>query len=259
MVPDELLSSFDGGVLTVTINRPEKHNPLSSGVLGSLRSALLQHAENADLKCAVIRGAGDSYFAAGGDLRSLGEVRSAHDTLAMVEHSRQALDSVRDFPVPVIALINGDALGGGAELALACDMRLMRAGARIGFIQGRLNICSAWGGGPDLFRLLGHSRALRMVSRAELIDAPTALAWGLIDDCLPDQEIGHGLAEFCAPLLRQTPTVLRAWKAQAICARRGASYAQSRACEQEHLLKTWLHDDHWAAVDRLLSARKEKI
>ena len=79
--------------------------------------------------------------------------------------------SLRACPLPVLAYLNGDAIGGGAELALACDMRLQSASARIGFIQARLAITSAWGGGPDLCRIVGAARAMRMMSRCELVDA----------------------------------------------------------------------------------------
>ena len=93
----------------------------------------------------------------------------------MMEEAGGALDAIRHCPVPVIAYLNGDAIGGGAELAVACDLRLQAGHARIGFIQSRLAITSAWGGGPDLFQLLGSARAMRMMCRGELVDAQQAL------------------------------------------------------------------------------------
>jgi enoyl-CoA hydratase/carnithine racemase len=256
---DELLHGVgDDGLATIVVNRPDKHNPLSSTVLGLLRDAVTAVGAREDVRCVVIRGAGGRYFAAGGDLRALADVRTAEQTVGMVDHSRGALDAVRDCPVPVVALLDGDALGGGAELALACDMRVMRAGARIGYVQGRLNICSAWGGGPDLFALVGPSRALRMTTRAEMVDAPTALAWGLVDEVVPDDAVDASLQAFLAPMLRQAPLVLRAWKAQARAARRNDTVQDRRAIEREWLLRTWLHDDHWAAVSTVLSPAREK-
>lgn len=247
----------DDGLLTLTVNRPDKHNPLSSTVLDALRAALDDAGADARTRLVVVRGAGGRYFAAGGDLRALAEVRTAEQAHAMVEVCRGALDAVRDCPVPVLALLDGDALGGGAELALACDLRVMRAGARIGYVQGRLNICSAWGGGPDLFALVGPSRAMRMVARAEMVDAPTALAWGLADHLVPDDDVDDALRAFVEPMLRQPAAVLRAWKAQARALRRGEPYAHRRELERDALVRSWLHDDHWAAVDRVLAPRKE--
>ena len=239
------------------INRPDKHNPLSVEVLQQIAAALSAAADQAHVRCAVLRGAGERYFAAGGDLRKLAEVRTAEETAATMEASRTALDVVRAFPLPVIALVNGDALGGGAELAVACDMRLVRAGARIGFIQGRLNICSAWGGGPDLFSLVGRSRALRMATRAELVDASTALSWGLVDEVCPDDRLEASLDDFVAPILRQAPLVLRAWKLQAQAARSLLPYDDRRAMERDLIVKTWTHDDHWRSVERVLTSSKE--
>lgn len=258
MSNDDVLVQQEKGLLSITINRPDKHNPLSGALLRSLRTSLLGVAERPELKCVLVRGAGARYFAAGGDLRSLATVRSAEQTNAMVEECRSALDSVRDCPVPVIAVLNGDAIGGGAELAVACDMRLMRQGARIGFIQGRLNISSAWGGGPDLFALVGSARAVRMTTRGELVNASLALDWGLVDLTFADDEIDAAVRDFIAPILDQSPNVLRAWKAQAIAARRLMTYSQRREVEQQHLLRTWMHEDHWAAAERILSPVKEK-
>ena len=145
----------DGAVLRITVDREARHNPLSRPVLAALRRALHEHAHDEALRCALITGAGQRYFAAGGDLHELDAVRTPEQAREMSDEGRAALDAVRDFPVPVLAVMNGDALGGGAELALACDFRLMREGAHIGFVHGRLAITSAWGGGPDLAALAG--------------------------------------------------------------------------------------------------------
>ncbi len=258
MGSDDLLVSEEPGLLRLTVNRPEKFNPLSRAVLGALRAQLTAAAARPGLKCVVIRGTGERYFAAGGDLRDLADVRSEEQTAAMVEECRGALDAVRGCPVPVVALLNGDAIGGGAELALACDFRLMREAARIGFIHGRLNITAAWGGGTDLYGLVGRARALRMTTRSELIPAALALEWGLADAVLADHEMESGLREFIAPILGQSATVLRGCKAQAIAAREGLDYARCRAIEQASLVRTWTHADHWAAVDRVLSPDRSK-
>lgn len=142
---------------------------------------------------------------------------------------------------------------GGAELALACDLRLQAAHARIGYIQSRLAITSAWGGGPDLFRLVGPARALRMMARAELVEAETALAWGLADAVIRDGADGEDLRAFTRPLASSAPQVLRGIKAQAQVARLGPDWAAHRQVEREHFVRTWLHEDHWAAADKLLS------
>lgn len=258
MADDVLLRvERDGAVLRITVDRPARHNPLSRPVLGALRTALRVHANDETLRCALVTGAGNRYFAAGGDVHELDTVRTPEQARAMSDEGRAALDAVREFPVPVLAVMNGDALGGGAELALACDFRLMREGAHIGFVHGRLSITSAWGGGPDLTALIGPARALRMTSRCELVPAATALGWGLADVCAPDEaSLEAAVRDFVAPMLRQPRHALHACTLQARAIRRGLPQAERREIEQRHFIDAWVHADHWAAVDRFLQ-RKE--
>jgi enoyl-CoA hydratase/carnithine racemase len=212
-----------------------------------------------DLACVLLRGAGERYFAAGGDLRDLASVRTDAQARQMAAEARAALDAIRAFPLPVIAYVNGDALGGGAELAVACDLRIMRAEAQIGFIQGRLAITSAWGGGVDLATLIGPARALRMTTRCELIPATLAMEWGLADAVAPEHAPDQAVRDFMAPILKQAPAVLRGFKALSAAARRGAGYDERRALEQQHFAATWTNEAHWAAVERLFDRIKSPM
>lgn len=241
------------GAVWITVDRAHKHNALARPVLAELAAAVRRAGAREDVRYLVVTGAGDKYFAAGGDLRDLSSVRDEAAVMAMMEEAGAALDAIRHCPVPVIALLNGDAIGGGAELALACDMRLQSAHARIGYIQAKLAITSAWGGGPDLFQLIGPAHAMRMMSRCELVGAEQALAWGLADAVVRDGAEGQDVAAFVKPLDACAPQVLRGIKAQAIAARQGGGWKAHRAVEQQHLVRTWLHDDHWAASEKLLS------
>ena len=196
---------------------------------------------------------GIGYFAAGGDIVDLAEVRTEVQTEAMTDEGTAALDAIRFCAVPVIAYVNGDALGGGAELAVACDMRAVAMHARIGFVHGRLAITPAWGGATDLYQLVGPSRAMQMMTRGDLIDADQALAWGLADAVMRDGADGADLAAFLRPLRESSPGVLRAIKAQIAVARTSPAYLAQREVERRNLVATWLHADHWAAVERFLA------
>ena len=244
------------GVWWLTINRASKHNALARGVLGDLGHLFTLHATDPRALCIIITGAGNRFFAAGGDLVELASVRDEAATREMVESSRSALDAIRNAPVPVLAFLNGDAIGGGAELAVACDMRLQLATARIGFIQAKLAITSAWGGGPDLCRLVGPSRAMRMMSRCELIDADQALAWGLADAIIRPESAETDVWSFVEPMTKAPPQVLRGIKAQTRGVLRGQSYQDRLDLEKSHLVNTWLHDDHWAYANNVLSKAK---
>ena len=129
-----LLTEVDGALLRVTINRPDKRNALSLGVLDDIGAAFRAH-RNEELKCAVLTGAGDKAFAAGGDLKELDSLRTLAEARSMSSRAHEALDEIRYFPVPVIGALNGVALGGGAELAMACDIRIGAAHADFGLIQ----------------------------------------------------------------------------------------------------------------------------
>lgn len=255
MTQQIVMSETADGVLRVTINRPSKRNPLSRAVLDELRRLFEMAAEDYSLSCAILQGAGDKTFASGGDLKELADVKGEVAARDMAEHAKLALAAVRAFPVPVVAALNGDALGGGAELSMACDMRIAAPHARIGFIQGRLAISSAWGGGVDLMRLLGPSVALQLLTRSEVLDAPTALQIGLVnavgDDGLPFEE---AVADFLRPMQRQSPHVMRAFKALAMPLR-----IEGRAVldliETEHFSTTWAHPDHDAAVAGILNTK----
>jgi enoyl-CoA hydratase/carnithine racemase len=243
------------GIVRITINRPHKHNALARTVLATLAETIRDADRDAATRVIIIRGCGDQYFAAGGDLVDLASVRGESATNAMVVEARGALDAIRDSAVPVIAYINGDALGGGAELAVACDHRMLEAHARIGFVQGRIGITSAWGGGTDLCNLVGSARAMRMMARCEMVGAEDALAWGLVDVVVSGGVDSEAFRSFVAPFLECSPLVLRGIKAQAMAWRAGLSFAERRAIEQKHLVSTWLSDEHWAAVDRFLERK----
>ena len=256
MSKPHLLVEKGKDLLRVTLNRPEKHNALSREVLSELRETFEANGGDEALKAAVLTGAGDKYFAAGGDLRDLDGIRTHGAAVEMAEQAKAALDCIRSFPVPVVAALNGNAMGGGAELAMACDFRVAADRARIGFVQGRLNITSAWGGGVDLMRRIGPDRALAMLCRGEMVDCAQARAEGLIDACT---EAGEGLESalkaFLEPFLRQAPHVLRGFKALALGARAGLSRRELDKLETELFASTWVHENHWAAAEKILAPK----
>ena len=250
----DVLVARDRDVLRITVNRPEKRNPLSRAVLSGIRATLEAHRDDDVLRLVTITGAGERSFAAGGDLREVEAIRTAEEAARFSDEACAALDAVRRFPAPVVAVLNGDALGGGAELAVACDLRIMAAHARIGFIQGRLNISTSWGGGTDLMRLVGYGRALSLLGRSTILTAPEALDVGLVEAVAPTGTDVQAFAdEFTEPMRQQTALVLRAFKAQAVSERFAAPRTESRLAERSFFERTWVHDDHWAAAARALA------
>lgn len=253
----EVLVGVEGPLLRVTVNRPEKRNPLSRAVLARLGEVFHEQAANEGLALAVLRGAGDKSFAAGGDLRDLEQVRTLEEARGLFDLGNGAFHAIRQFPVPVVAAVNGLAIGGGAELAVACDVRIAAAHARIGFVHGTLNIPSAWGGGADLAAIVGPARALRLMAEAPVLDAPAALAAGLLDAVAPEGEGFEAFVErFLAAWAKQRPQVMRAFKQQAVARKLGLTREASDARDRELFAAAWCHEDHWQAAARVLSKEK---
>lgn len=247
-----LLVRIERSVLYVTLNRPDKHNALNTATLAALRATFTDHADDDTLTAAVLTGAGAQSFAAGGDLVEFDSIRTPQQVLAMRTLAKAALDSVRNFPVGVIAALNGHARGGAAELAVACDLRISAHHACIGFVQRQLAITPAWGGGTDLMRLVGPARGLRLLATGELVAAERALDLGLIDGVAPaDEPFGEFVEAFVSPFRALTPRVARAGKALSLAAKLGASRRELDAIEETSLVTTWTHADHWAAVGRV--------
>ncbi len=241
------------GVLTVTIDRAEKRNALSRAILAALRETFARHADDPALAVAVLKGAGDRSFAAGGARKELASVRTAEDAMEFSTSAHAALNAIRRFPLPVIAALNGDALGGGAELAMACDIRIASQTARIGFLQSKLNIASAWGGGTDLIAAIGIARALELLCTARVLGPGEAEAFGLVSArAEADESFDAFAARFVAPYASQRPLVMRAFKALGVAHRSGHSAEARAASESAHFVPTWTSEDHWRAAERAL-------
>jgi enoyl-CoA hydratase len=257
MSENALLVEAVGPLLRVTLNRPDKRNALSRALLEELRAAFVERADDPELRLAVLSGAGDKSFAAGGDLRDLASVRSRDEAAEMADQAKATLDAIRYFPVPVVAALNGDALGGGAELALACDFRVAAASARLGFLQGRINITTAWGGGIDLLHTIGRSKALALLCTGEMVGGDRALELGVFDRVAGEGEgLDAAVDDFIAPLLRQAPQVLRGFKELAVRSFQGATRDDLDRLETALFSETWVHQDHWDAAKKILSSER---
>ena len=258
MSSEVLLVEHRDAVLTLTINRPEQRNALRMDLLDALGQTLADHATDDGVKCAVITAAGDRAFAAGGDLKELDAIRTQDQAESMSRRGRRALDQVRRFPLPVIGALNGLALGGGAELAMACDLRVAASNAEIGFLQGQLAVTTAWGGGIDLVAAVGTRRALELLTSARRVKAREALELGLFDrTCDATETLDGCLANYLKPFLARTRRVLEGYKA-ITTGHRQAVHERLSSVEQRHFAATWTHDDHWQAVEFAAAQRAAK-
>jgi enoyl-CoA hydratase len=246
----------DDGLLIVTIDRAAKRNALDGDTLRRIGAIFAEAADDTRVKLAVLTSAGEKSFAAGGDLRELSGIRDLEGATEMSIATRGILERIRSFPVPVVAALNGDALGGGAELAVACDLRMAAAHARIGFIQARLAITTAWGGFYDLTVLVGVARALSLLCRSEMVAAEEAKTIGLVDHVAAvEHPFDVAMHEYCQPMLNKPRHVLAALK-KMTQARRGAMpREQFQGLETKLFAQCWIDEAHWRAAAAALPRR----
>ncbi len=245
-----LVEEGGGGLLRLTLNRPRQHNALSFALLEELRSCLERYAGNPSVKCLILTGAGSKSFCAGGDLRELDGMRSLEQAREISRRGRRALDALRYFPAPVAAALNGAALGGGAELALACDVCLAAAHVRFGFLQANLNLMTAWGGAADVMARCGSARGMKHLLEARRMTAGEASRAGLIDAVCSGSETIEQLSETWArTVTARSVAVLRGQKALAATVRRRLQEALAET-EEQHMAQAWTAPEHWEAVRR---------
>lgn len=175
-----LLRKSDQGVLTVTINRPDKLNALNEATLEELKSLLEEVYDDAGIRGVIVTGAGEKAFVAGADIgefTALNELNSRK----FAERGQEVFALIENCHKPVVALVNGYALGGGLELALACHLRVATANARLGLPETKLGLIPAYGGTQRLTQLVGRGRALEMMLTGEPVTTDRALEWGLVN------------------------------------------------------------------------------
>lgn len=196
----------EGGVAIVTFNRPEVRNALHLPMNLEIRRALNDLAARDDVSALVLQGAGGRSFVSGADIA---ELRDRRGPEALLQHNAKLCDDIAAFPYPTVAAIEGWALGGGCEIALACDLRIAGQGARFGQPEVSLGILPAAGGTWRLPRLVGIARAKELIFTARIIDAVEADRIGLVNRVVPEGdalEIATDLARSCA---KQSRNALR--------------------------------------------------
>ncbi len=178
---------IEDAVAVVTINRQEALNAINGVVIGELHAFFTKNWMTRDFRCVVLTGAGKA-FVAGADVKELSQA-DVPGAARIAEIGQYLMHTIEHFPVPVIAAINGFALGGGCELAMACDFRLASAKARLGQPEINLGIIPGYGGTQRLARLVGRGMAKKMIFTGDLLTADEALKVGLVDEVHPPEEL----------------------------------------------------------------------
>lgn len=208
MTFDNLVIERDGRVAVLTINRPHVLNALNAATLDELRGAALDLQGDDSVRAIIITGAGDKSFVAGADINEL----AAQTPTSGREHGlagQHVFDLIENLGKPVIAAINGFALGGGCELAMACTLRLAADTARIGQPEINLGVLPGYGGTQRLPRLVGKGRALEILLTGTMITAAEAERIGLVNRVVPAAELLTAARQLARQLAAQGPTAMR--------------------------------------------------
>lgn len=194
-------------VARVTLRRPEALNALNKSDLAALAEAVGRFSADKEVKVIILTGCGEKAFCAGGDVKAYRGMTAseAYENLRLGQQAVQALEAAE---VPVIAAINGLALGGGFELALGADMRIAASHAVFGLPEVRLGLFPGWGGTQRTPGRIGRTRAAELLFTGETIDAGQALAWGLVNRIVPQEQLETAAAEYAAKLSGMSREVL---------------------------------------------------
>ena len=203
---ETLTVDVDDRLAVVTINRPEVRNALSRQVLADLRDALAELRERDDVGLVAVTGAGEKAFVAGADIAQL---RHYDLHTGLDAEMQRTFDAVEAFPKPTVAAVNGFALGGGCELAMACDIRIASENARFGLPETTLSVLPGAGGTQRLARLVGTGRAIEMILTGRFVDAAEAHAIGLITAVVPAEGLRAELRRLADQILAKGPLAVR--------------------------------------------------
>ncbi|MCR4441301.1 MAG: enoyl-CoA hydratase-related protein [Peptococcaceae bacterium] len=206
MTYQNILLEKENGIAVLTINRPEVRNALNKETVQEIRQAVAEVREDESVRVLIVTGAGDKAFVAGADLNSL-QKRGMVETLA--NENQLALSELAGLEKPVIAAVNGFALGGGCELAMACDIRIASENAKFGQPEPGLGFLPGAGGTQRLPRLVGAAKAKELIFTGELIDAREAEKIGLVNKVVPQEELMKAAREMAEKIMKKGPLAIR--------------------------------------------------
>ena len=230
------------GLAIITIDRPHARNAISLETMDQLEKALDGAAGASAL---ALLGAGDRAFVSGGDLKELSALRTELEASSMAFRMRSICDRIAGFPTPTVAALNGHALGGGAEFAVAADIRLAADDVKIGFNQVALEIMPAWGGAERLAALVGKSQALFLAGTGTILSAAEAERVGLIQRVVPRESFEE-----------EWRAVARKLAATPVCAIKRVIAGTTPDEAVASFASLWVSDAHWSAADKVMNRGK---
>jgi len=199
-----LLAAIENGICTITINRPDKLNALNKKVMEEISAAVDEVYNNTEIKAAIITGAGSKSFVAGADISEFIGL-SVEEGKELAKMGQDIFFKIENSPKPIIACVNGFALGGGCEMAMACHFRIASSNAKFGQPEVNLGLIPGYGGTQRLTQLIGKGRAIELMISGNMIDASTALQYGLVNYAVPQEELLHKASTILQTIISKAP------------------------------------------------------
>ena len=235
---------------TLTINRPEALNALNTALLEELKKEIQELKQNPEVRCLVIKGGGDKAFVAGADISEMAEM-SQEEAENFGQFGNEVFELIHHFPAPVIAAVHGYALGGGFELALACDLRIATEKARFAFPETGLGITPGFGGTQRLARLSNPALACELIFTGRRLKAEEALQYGLVNQVCEVEELDEKVKEMADAILSKAPIALREAK-RAIYEGLDGRLADGLALESKAFARCFASQDQKDAMSAFL-------
>ena len=192
------------GIAVLTINRPNQLNALNKQTLGEISAAFESMRDDAETKVVILTGSGEKAFVAGADIKEFAHFNGAEGEELAKKGHMTVFNLIEEFPKPVIAAVNGFALGGGLELAMSAHVRIASDNARMGLPETSLGVIPGYGGTQRLPQLIGKGRALEMIFSAKMIDSVTALEYGLVNYVVPQAELLGSAEEMARSFMKNS-------------------------------------------------------
>ncbi|WP_310558550.1 enoyl-CoA hydratase-related protein [Flavobacterium sp.] len=208
MARENIILEHEKGIVTLYINRPEKLNALNKATIQELHETLAIIDNNPDVRVIIITGSGEKAFVAGADIAEFAHFSAEEGALLAANGQQILFDFIEKMKTPVIAAINGFALGGGLELAMACHFRIASENAKMGLPETSLGVIPGYGGTQRLAQLVGKGRAMEMILTAGMIDADTAKMYGLVNHVVPQEDLFSAYMTIATRIMKNSPVAI---------------------------------------------------